>query len=230
MRLGELGMNIYVDAAGCTNACRLCYADGTPPCGGFCGAQELRDLRDESQPTVLVPYHEPSAHPEFPEIVGPDITITEGYLSTNGYGLARQDDYREVFDRLREFGVHTLSLTLHSLREKHDWFTRRAGTFDDILCASRRAATAGFNVIWQIILDRHNLADVSLLAARHRREFDGDFHVSIFYHRVGRRLWVSESLRPSLGAVQSQIARDTTPEVWDGLLGGRPLEQFTEAA
>lgn len=84
---------VYVEACGCTQACRHCAVDGKPPYGGFYSLAELRDLQREWGP--LVPYYEPTVHPEFPEIMFPEI-LGEGtnMLATNGFGLIRRDDQR----------------------------------------------------------------------------------------------------------------------------------------
>ena len=64
-------MPVYVEAAGCTNSCRHCGADGRPPHGAFYSLAELRELAQEWRPFCV--YHEPSAHPDYPEVMAPDI-------------------------------------------------------------------------------------------------------------------------------------------------------------
>jgi hypothetical protein len=80
-------MYVDVEAAGCPDACRHCSANGRPPYGNFYSLDELRTIGDEWGP--LVPYcHEPTAHPDFPEIYDPHIALDHGgYLVTNGFGM-----------------------------------------------------------------------------------------------------------------------------------------------
>jgi hypothetical protein len=123
-------MIVYVEAAGCTNACRHCGANGHPPYGAIYSIDELRKLVETWEP--ITSYYEPTAHPDFPEIISPQIVGYEGeVLSTNGFGLARVENYSTVFDRLREFGYNMISCTLHGLEENHDWFVARKGAYSE---------------------------------------------------------------------------------------------------
>ncbi|HOF88641.1 MAG TPA: hypothetical protein PLZ36_11145, partial [Armatimonadota bacterium] len=62
-------MHLFVNAAGCVNACRHCSADGQPPHGSLYALQELREIV-RAWGTVY-PYFEATAHPEFPDILAP---------------------------------------------------------------------------------------------------------------------------------------------------------------
>lgn len=222
-------MLIYINAAGCANACRHCAVSGEPPYGGFYSLDELRSIVEEWGP--VFPYLEQTAHPDFPEIVDPRI-VGEGntILGTIGSGLAERDDYMAVFSRLRDFGYTDIFLTLHGLEEKHDWFVRRKGAFQTILKASRRAAEAGFWIIWTVFLDRRNLEDVPQLQALAKQEFGiPSLYLEVPRHRVSRRMWLYEELRPRLGDVQ-ELLRGMDAETWRGWLTNRPLEELTESA
>jgi MoaA/NifB/PqqE/SkfB family radical SAM enzyme len=225
---GELVI-IYVNAAGCPNSCRHCSVSGEPPYGEFYSLDDMRTIAGEWGP--IVPYLEPTAHPDFPEIMDPRI-VGEGskILATTGSGLAECDDYTSVFDRLREFGYTDIFFTLHGLEEEHDWFVRRKGAFQAVLKASRRAAQAEFGIIWSVFLDQRNLEGVPLLQAFGAREFGlRSLYLEVPRHRVSHRMWLYEKLRPRLGDVK-ELLRAMDPETYRGWLKDRPLEELTESA
>ena len=206
-------MFAYVEAAGCTNACRHCASEGTPPYGGFFSVAELRELVADGW--ELYPYYEASAHPEFPEIVAPDICSGGGdVLSTNGFGIARAEDPQALFERLREYGYHMLSLTVHGLADHHDWFARRKGAYADLLRASELARAHGFGLHWNVMLDNRNLEDLPAIIQVSRDTGAGDGWLELVRHHVNRRLWRYEALRPSLRDVRERLAPWVLEEVW----------------
>ncbi|MCE5324600.1 radical SAM protein [bacterium] len=221
-------MFIYVNAAGCPNACRHCGADGHPPYGGFYSVDELRSIADEWGP--IVPYFEFTVHPQFPEILDPRI-VGEGWklIPTNGFGLAEREDYKAVFERLRELGINEFSFTLHGLEDKHDWFVCRKGAFQTILKAGRRAAEEGFNVFWQVFLDQQNLDDIPHLIELGKREFGISCWLEVPRHSVSRRLWRYENIRPQLRDVKKLLDGLHTQD-WLGPLKEKQLEELTESA
>ena len=78
-------MPVFIHAAGCTNTCRHCGAEGRPPHGALFSLGEVRAIAHEWG--LLVIYFELSAHPDFPEIMHPDVNDGEDVLATNGFGL-----------------------------------------------------------------------------------------------------------------------------------------------
>jgi hypothetical protein len=215
-------MIIYVEVCGCTQACRHCAVDGKPPYGSFYSLTELRALREEWGP--LCPYYESTVHPEFPEIMYPEI-MGEGsnMLATNGFGLARGDDCKEIFRQLKDAGYWGLSLTLHGLKENHDLLVSHEGAFEDILTASRKAVEADFGVHWNFYLNRENLVEVPAVIELSERELGGAPWTGIPSHRVSRRMWRYEKFRPSLREV-----REAFPDELIAQTGKQPLENFTE--
>lgn len=220
-------MVVYVEASGCTNVCRHCGADGKPPYGALYSLEELRALRKEWG--VLCPYYEPTAHPEFPDIMGPEIVEQPGVLATAGFGLARSKDYKKILNRLREFGYGTLSFTLHGLAEHHDWFVARPGALQDIMTAGRRATECGLAVFWNVFLNKQNLEQVPALVELQKSEFNETPYISVPHHRVSRRMWKYEELRPSLDDLQQRLPRNLVQEKWKLPLEQCPLDEFTEA-
>ncbi len=214
-------MPVYVEGAGCTNACRHCGAGGRPPHGAIYSADELRGLAATWGPLCL--YHEASAHPDFPEVMDPNVVGCERVLATNGFGLARAPDHEAILRRMRQFGFSGVSFTLHGLEKEHDWFVGRTGAYQDILCASARTIEAGFDIHWNIFLDRRNLADVPALAELYREAFGGSLHVGIPHHRVSPRMWRYEKLRPSLRDVRKWLPAELIAEI-----SKQPLGDLTE--
>ncbi|HEU0292837.1 MAG TPA: radical SAM protein, partial [Anaerolineales bacterium] len=192
-------MIIYIEAAGCTNTCRHCYVDGHFPYGDFFTLDELRMLRKAWG--ALTIYYEPTAYSAFPEVYDESITAEHGHggwLVTNGFGLARREDYSQLFDKMSKMGIHTVALTLHGLQEHHDWFVCQKGAYDDVLLATRRAKAAGFRLNWQIFIDRKGIGDVPRLVDIALKECDAPPQLSIPAHRVGGRLQHFEAMRPTL--------------------------------
>jgi hypothetical protein len=223
-------MGLWVDAAGCTNACRHCYADGHPPYGSFYSLDELHRIVAEWGHICIM--CEPTVHSEFPEIMDPQLTGigNMGFLPTNGFGLAKREDCTAVFARLREFGIHSVSVTLHGLEAHHQHFVGgREGAFQAIMSACRKAVAAGFGINCNVFLDRDNLGDMPSLLAMLNREFGVTPKVGVPGHRVGRRLYRYEKLRPSQAQGQGFL-ESCSGLKWSGSIRTSPLEQLTEAA
>jgi hypothetical protein len=193
-------MFIDINAAGCSNTCRHCSADGCQPAGGWYSLAELRALKQAWGPLTI--RFEPTAHPDFPAIYAADIASEHGgWLVTNGFGLAQRADYREVLAQMGALGIHTAAFTLHGLSAHHDWFVCRPGAFDDLLLATRRAKAAGLTTTWQVFVDRRGLGDVPPLVDLAFKETGALPLLCLPYHRVGGRLRHYEALRPTLDEV-----------------------------
>jgi len=182
-RFDWIGLELHI--AGCPNACRHCGAGGSPPCGELMSFDEakwvIEQFRDltKSEPPVAKNIctnicHEPTAHPDFLALGEYNKEICEdmgceelpecySVLSTNGYSIARADDYRQILGRLREFGTKMISSTLHGLEEHHDWFVRRKGAFRDLFLSAERAREAGFQIHFNGYFDRRNIKDFARL-------------------------------------------------------------------
>ena len=78
-------MPLYVNATGCPNACRHCGRSGGPPCRAHYSLDEMRALARVWGPLVVD--REPSAHPGFPEVLGPDVGECEQVLATHLCGI-----------------------------------------------------------------------------------------------------------------------------------------------
>lgn len=159
-------------ASGCPNACRHCSEEGLPPFGALMSVDDVRWLVGElsgawertlcALPEVrgVEEGLEPTAHPDFLQLIEyawsfhPESSDT---LSTNGYGLARLDNWQPAFERLRKLGVRSLGMAVHGLPEEHDWFVRRPGAFRDLAVAAGRALHSGLDVVLEVHLNRRNI-------------------------------------------------------------------------
>jgi hypothetical protein len=228
-------MYVDINAAGCSNTCRHCSVDGFSPFGGFYSLEELRGIKDEWG--ALTIRYEPTAHPDFPEIYNSDIaTEHSGWLVTNGFGLARRDDYRRIFEKMQKLGIENIAFTLHGLRDHHDWFVRRPGAFEDILLATQRVNAFGFCIHWQIFVDKAGIGDLPALIALSVKETGNVPSLTLPYHRVGGRLWQYEKLRPTVSDVDthklSQLIDDPKKNIFiraEHLRASSWLKQWTES-
>ena len=198
-------MFVDIEASGCPNTCRHCSVEGRPPCGSLYSIEELSDVAKEWGSLIYL--HEPTAHPEFPEIFAPDLVgdhYSSGWLPTCGFGIARHGNHTEILSRFRDLGFTDLSFTFHGLRDHHDWFTARRGSFDEAVMAARRSQAAGFRIHWQIFVDRRGLDDVEPFV-RFARSETGKFpQIRVPWYEVNSRLWRYERLRPTLAQIRER--------------------------
>jgi hypothetical protein len=219
-------MTVYVNAAGCTNACIQCpMPDRARPEVVFTRA-ELLDLAAEWGP--VSPQHDPGTHPDFPAIFDPRIAGVQEELSINPSGLAVHPEPADLFEQLASYGYRAVRLALHGAGRSHDAFVGRKGAYADILVASQRAAAAGFAVNWDIILDTRFLADVPALVDLKRREFPGRLWVGVRPHIVAQRFLRSyERMRPTAADVERAFPglQEQFPLSWP-----RPIPEYSEAS
>ena len=75
-------MFIGVEATGCPNVCRHCGVNGHPPHGSLYSMEDLYELSNEWGSLIYL--HEPTAHPEFPEIFDRRLKTTSGHGKLQG--------------------------------------------------------------------------------------------------------------------------------------------------
>lgn len=168
-------VHLEPNMSGCTNQCRHCSEEGSPPFGALMSLDDLKWVVGEferqyrnamGEPPRLRLWcdkGEPTAHPDFlrmveyvrsfPPASGPWTT-----LGTNGYGLARTDDWKSVFRSLISMGIRGLGFAVHGPEEEHDWFARRRGAYRDIVVAARRGLESDMEVLFEIHLNKRNLS------------------------------------------------------------------------
>jgi MoaA/NifB/PqqE/SkfB family radical SAM enzyme len=111
---------------------------------------------------------EPTAHPDFVRLKAYELSfIPEAQrhefdmLSSNGYGLARLEDWRPVYEALMAAGFSGIGFAIHGLEAEHDWFARRTGAYRDLIIAAQRALACGMRVWFEIHLNKRNLCSFS---------------------------------------------------------------------
>jgi len=163
-------------ASGCPNRCRHCAEDAGAPFGELMPLADVRwaveglagvcraTLGESFRVWVSEEGFEPTAHPQFPELIaycrGAMVLADQSRcdaLSTNGYGLARLFGWEPAFARLADAGVRWLGFAIHGLREEHDWFVRRTGAYQDIVTATERALAFGMGLCFEIHISRRNV-------------------------------------------------------------------------
>lgn len=175
-RFEWIGLEFCV--AGSSDSTRLFHAVGSNPAENpmsFGDAKKVVDQFAEltrTDPPVVkgvgfYPFYEPTAHPDFlsfwelivnfSDEAEEDPDETYSVLSTNGYGIARAENYGEILQKLKNFGTKGISLPLHGLEEHHDWFAHREGAFHDVFLAAERAAEVGLEIYFNVWVDRQNI-------------------------------------------------------------------------
>ncbi len=178
-RFEWLGLEFCV--AGSPDSTRLFHAVGSNPVEEPISFSDVKMVIDQfteltrTKPPVVKDvgfylHYEPTAHPDFLSFwelmvklndeAGEDPEESYSVLSTNGYGIARAENYREILQKLKNF-EQSISLPLHGLEEHHDWFAHRKGAFQDVFLAAERAAEAGMGVYFNVWVDRQNIPHLS---------------------------------------------------------------------
>lgn len=246
----SIGLELHI--SGCPNTCRHCKDDGRRPFGAMMSLDEAKwivkqfsDLTKTDPPIFrkmgAFIHHEPTAHPDFLSLQEYCLEVSDnpeeltGTFSTNGYRIARDENYVNTLQRLKKQGFNAIKSTLHGLEEHHDWFVCRKGAFRDIFLTAERAVEAGMVVGFNIFLDRRSTEDFADLVDFIRKfEKDmsdrfgsGDVGLSVAIPRfmVGsRRLQIYESkLRPRLSdleALRPELEQFIEP----------PYDRYTESS
>ncbi len=205
------------NSTGCTNRCRHCCVEGAPPFGELMTLEQLRWVVDEFERLLQafsprraigirldVPF-EPTAHPRFLDLYEylmakcMDSESRLSCLNTNGWGIVRWKDWREVLGKVKQMGVTSVGSAVHGLAEEHDWFCRRSGAFADLMEASRRVLASGLELTLEIHLNKRNLPQMRPLIEKLRQCTDDRAKViwSISTYYMNDRLRALEALRPT---------------------------------
>ncbi len=169
-------VGLCIVAAGCTQRCRHCSASASEAEPELLTLGQTKAvvnaLRQENEKTPPLYEHvspgllyEPMDHPDIVEIqrlfyeLEPEAALVRT-MATNGHRIATSPNWRELVAGLQRWGVERFQLTLHGLEEHHDWFTRRRGSYGEVMEAVRRLAAASARVLWVYFLDRLNVAEL----------------------------------------------------------------------
>jgi len=224
--------------AGCPNRCRHCSEAAGPPFGAFMSVDDIRWLahgfRDASGKAMGEPLdilvwedgYESTAHPQFVEMLRCirtfDYEPCES-LSSNGYGIARANDWRGALDEMREMGYTCLASAIHGVGVQHDRFVRRRGAYHDLEVAAQRFLDAEMRVWFEIHLNRENIGEFASIIKALQELTNGRARLTsgIDAYYMNDSLRELESVRLRAGEI------DTSDEVW-GLAPDRGHD--TEAA
>ena len=69
-------------------------------------------------------------------------------LSTNGIGLVKRKNWREIISAFKDNDVKGLNMSLFGKKDYHDWFAGYEGSYDIIIEAAKRAKSLGLWVHW----------------------------------------------------------------------------------
>jgi MoaA/NifB/PqqE/SkfB family radical SAM enzyme len=163
--------------SGCPNQCRHCMEAAGPPFGELMSLDDVKWLVGEferaSQAALQRPLKfwiepelfEPSAHPDFLRLYKYAMSFIPRSrwddfctFNTNGYGLARIENWKPVFEALRPANVQGFGMAIHGVEAEHDWFVRRTGAYRDIATVTRRALDSQMDVDLEIHLNKRNVS------------------------------------------------------------------------
>ncbi len=170
----------------CTRRCNLrcvhCYshsADRHYP--GELTTQEaeafIEDIAAFGAPVILFSGGEPLMRADLFDLIARATRAgLRAVISTNGTLIER-----EVAERLKEFGLSYVGVSLDGMRETNDKFRGREGAFDHALAGIRNCRKAGIKVGLRFTINKRNAADVGDIFTLLR---DEDIPRVCFYHLV----------------------------------------------
>jgi len=170
----------------CTRRCNLrcvhCYshsADRNYP--GELTTQEaeafIEDIAAFGAPVILFSGGEPLMRPDLFDLIARATKAgLRAVISTNGTLIEP-----EVAERLKEFGLSYVGVSLDGMRETNDKFRGREGAFDHALAGIRNCRQAGIKVGLRFTINKRNAADVGDIFTLLR---DEDIPRVCFYHLV----------------------------------------------
>jgi sulfatase maturation enzyme AslB (radical SAM superfamily) len=166
--MSELRLDIRV--TGCPNKCFHCHSCGGGKTRAFFDIETIvrtasffRESLDTDVSVLLL--DEQTCYPDFFELI--TALETEGFmrktssklLVTNCWGLRHVPEFT---DRFKEH-YSMMIPTLFGVGKTHDLHTRRKGSYDDILEASKDCLKKGIEVIWHLHWSRQNTNDMNEL-------------------------------------------------------------------
>lgn len=203
MRNKQPELVIALDAVQCSNYCRHCEVTYESP-RRHLTREEICRWRDRVHEaagrlgvrvSLGLTNTEPLDHPQWREI-GSDLG-DEGWgrtLATNGRRIAREPD---LVHELTAAGVEWFQFTLGGAdSETHDAFTRRRGSFEDVMAAGRAVLDAGIHIVWAYIAYRP-LSEIARMSEVTHREFGPDVDESPRLVKPQGQGWNMEHLRPT---------------------------------
>lgn len=164
-------IGLFLNVTGCVNRCKHCYLPEN--IFKFKTFEEIKEIIDNYAKVLKRPsltksaylyfHDEPTTHPKIISILeymrSKEIKYASS-LSTNGFGICRRKDWKEILAAFKKVGTRRLHLALFGEREYHDWFVGRNGAFDTIVETSRRGKEMGYSIVWSLFLTKDNCDDL----------------------------------------------------------------------
>jgi len=166
-------IGVALDLAGCPNRCRHCYVGGGP--NRRLQTEALRNVAEAfwgwqrpggaapwfEQVDVSSAYREPDFADNYRELYELERALSRReprrYELLSVWRLAHDHDYAPWAATL---GPKVCQITFFGGRNATDYFTRRAGAFDDNLIATERLLEVGMIPRWQVFLLKSGLASL----------------------------------------------------------------------
>jgi len=174
-------VSVQLIATGCSCRCRHCYASATGKVRepiGAAGAEEILDLLEpvmsRAEERLVDVLYDLFDHPDAAGMVRL-LHRRDSYgmwidVATNGAGIARRQDYRELLGEMKEMGSKWLQLSFHGLEETHDWFVRRRGAFRDLVAAAKAGQDAGLQLNIVPFANKRNVDELPRLGERLKQD------------------------------------------------------------
>jgi len=137
----------------------------------------IEDIAQFGAPVILFSGGEPLLRPDLFDLIRRATAAgLRAVISTNGTLIEPA-----VAERLREFGLSYVGVSLDGMRQTNDKFRGREGAFDRALAGIRNCRQAGIKVGLRFTINRRNAADVGDIFTLLR---DEDIPRVCFYHLV----------------------------------------------
>ncbi len=137
----------------------------------------IEDIASFGAPVILFSGGEPLMRPDLFELIARATRAgLRAVISTNGTLIEPG-----VAERLKEFGLSYVGVSLDGMRETNDKFRGREGAFDRALAGIRNCRQAGIKVGLRFTINKRNAADVGDIFTLLR---DEDIPRVCFYHLV----------------------------------------------
>jgi MoaA/NifB/PqqE/SkfB family radical SAM enzyme len=187
---GENQIYFAIEAVECSNCCRHCETTFAPrrnhmrleEVARWAEFMHQQMARTGVTVNLTLNNSELLDHPqwrELRELLGEIEPIRS--LATNGRRLAREP---ELFEELKTLGLQWIQLVLvGGTVEKHDWLTRRPGSFTDIIRAGENAVAAGVHIDWGYLAFRP-LSEI-MHAFEVAKRISGPVDAEAFAHKGG---------------------------------------------
>lgn len=171
------GIDLAIEAAGCSNRCRHCYASGMPY-KPMVLAQYIDILSSfrrvcDQRGLKFYPYpmHDVSTHPNMAEVIQVTVEHSDDGIGafqplvTPGNSLALRDELGVVLQKLEKQGINAFWLTIHGRVEDHDWTTSRERSYQRTMQMISTLHSSGYSVGANYMINKRNVRYFSNHAA-----------------------------------------------------------------